>query len=129
MESFSNVLKQVNLMLPLEVVKVTFIGEQLIIETKKIRIVCATAWWRILGDSSIKLGCCDDDADKITELKGESIAKIIPQSPYRKSDITILFSNNLMLEMFSTNSLEPWDISINGGEPYFSDPSDKEWAQ
>lgn len=125
---FLEILNKVKSILPLEILKVDWIGEQLIIEDNNWAIVCSTAWWRIIKDQIMLLGCTDDIAYKVKELEGLSIVDVMQQSQFLKSDISLILSNGLIIELFSTSSLEPWSVTINGITIY-SSPSDNNWTE
>lgn len=120
------VFNDINRFLPLKIKKTEWIGEQLIIEGEFWSIVMATCWWRILKDDVLIFGCTDENAIEIKKIEGLKVDRIEFQSKFIRSDFVLFFSNGLILESFSTSSLEPWSITIKE-ETFFSNPSEIQW--
>jgi len=112
--------------LPLEISSVKLEGEQLVLEGDSWSLVLATSWWRLVKNGLFLLGCTQEDAHRINEITGLTIVNITNQSLNTNFDLTLVLSNGVMLESFSTSSLEPWSITFDD-TTYYSDPSDEKW--
>ncbi len=70
--------------------------------------------WRVSMEDRIIFGCFDRDSIELTkELTGREITDIYIQADKLKVDPVFLLSNGQMLEIFSTDTYEPWTFKIN----------------
>lgn len=123
--NLKNTINAFSELLPAKVDRVEWVGDQLIIEGEAWSIVLATCWWRIVKADHLLFGCTDENANEVKSLVGLKVVKIEVQSRNIQADLAMSFSNETILEFFSTSSLDPWSIAING-KPFFSNPSVKQ---
>lgn len=58
-------------------------------------------------------GCYDENSvDFVKKLVGETITQIDIQDSVLKIDPVFVFSNGLRLEIFSTDTFEPWTFNV-----------------
>lgn len=70
--------------------------------------------WRILNKNKMILGCFDDNSEEsISCLKNIEIVDISFQSDLLKIDPKFILSNGQSLEIFSTDTYEPWIFFLN----------------
>lgn len=73
--------------------------------------------WRVSKDrKSIDFACFDKDANELIEkLVGLSICGIDIQGAVVESDPVFLLSDSRMLEIFSSDTFEPWVLRLPDG--------------
>ena len=81
--------------------------------------------WRISNENKVIVGCFDDDSiESIGMLNDLEICDICFQTAFLKIDPLFHFSNGNKLEIFSTDTYEPWTFQINEIGIYIATPSD-----
>jgi hypothetical protein len=79
--------------------------------------------WRISTNSRIILGCYDNNStDLIKSLKGVQIQDIEIQDNKLKIDPVFLLSDGQRLEIFSTDTFEPWVFYLESLGAYVPTP-------
>jgi hypothetical protein len=70
--------------------------------------------WRVLKDNKIIIGSLDEDSlEIINALKDLKIENIETQEIILNIDPVFILSNGLRLEIFSTDTYEPWIFNID----------------
>lgn len=76
--------------------------------------------WRIITKERVIKGCFDNDIDNFIEnFKLPIIVNIKFQSSTLVIDPVFIFSDDQMLEIFSTDTYEPWTLNL-GNEGFYS---------
>ena len=69
--------------------------------------------WRVFEDGSILLGYLDKNSEDIcTILNGAQIVAINFQNPERPVDLSFRLSTGQFLEVFSTDTSDPWVMNL-----------------
>jgi len=85
--------------------------------------------WRICNSSNLIKGCYDDDSPEyIRNLINLEIVNVNNQLDIPKVDPVFTLSNNLILQIFSTNAIEPWKFRLPNEKIFIASPSDKNWS-
>ena len=85
-----------------------------------------TSAWRVINNHVILYACWDDVAhQKISELIKREIISVEIQSTMLSVDPVFVFSNGQKLEIFSTDTFEPWVMHLSSGEVFVASPSDQ----
>ncbi len=80
--------------------------------------------WRLVKNSKLALGSSDQDTTVETlSLMGISVIDITIQSRLVGVDPVFILSNNQILEIFSTDTYEPWTFSIDDEQMYCASPA------
>jgi len=75
--------------------------------------------WRIAYEEKIQFACWDKEiSDRLKELEGLSIVSLMAQGQYVQEDPVFELSDGRYLEIFSTDTVEPWAFQIPGGKIY-----------
>jgi len=81
--------------------------------------------WRICTNDKMILGCFDEDSSQIVNiLKNIEILDITFQSDSLKIDPVFILSNNQRMEIFSTDTYEPWVFNLDDVAIYVATPSE-----
>ena len=81
--------------------------------------------WRISSGQNVICAC--DDSDCLVELcalKGQKIVQVVAQSLTVDVDPAFIFVDGRKLEVFSTDTYEPWTMRLPTGEIFVASPSD-----
>lgn len=77
--------------------------------------------WRVSEGSLLKFGCWDENVDvQVLELVGLSILSVVQQGFSIAVDPCFELSDGSRLEVFSTDTFEPWTMSFRDGPIYVS---------
>ena len=91
-------------------------------DTWKFNSLCA---WRLQTSDKVLCGCYDDDAREVVlSLNGLKITEIKCQDRNLKIDPVFVLSNGQFLEIFSTDTCEPWTFSIGETDIFVATPSE-----
>ena len=83
--------------------------------------------WRITENNKMVFGCYDKlSSALITHLKEFKIVNIATQELSLKIDPVFMFSNKQRLEIFSTDTYEPWTFNIHLLGFFSATPSEPE---
>lgn len=75
--------------------------------------------WRITHDGKIQFACWDEGiGDRLKELEGLSIVRVRPQGQCIQEDPVFELSDGRYLEIFSTDTIEPWSFQVPDGKIY-----------
>ncbi len=81
--------------------------------------------WRLSRDNKVISGHLSQNKEaSITSLKGVSIVSIITQSRFIQVDPVFVLSDGQILEIFSTDTYEPWTFSIDNEPMYCASPAE-----
>lgn len=81
--------------------------------------------WRIVNHSKMILGCYDDNSKRLIEnLKDVEIVDVGLQETILKIDPSFYLSNEYRIEIFSTDTFEPWTFSMDGLGFYSATPNE-----
>ncbi|PJD94822.1 MAG: hypothetical protein CK425_10555 [Parachlamydia sp.] len=81
--------------------------------------------WRISTKNQMIFGCYDSDSTSSTHfLKNLKIIDIEIQDALLKIDPVFILSNDQRIEIFSTDTFEPWTFYIDGLEMFIATPSE-----
>jgi hypothetical protein len=85
-----------------------------------------TGAWRVIDSHSVLYACWDDRANqKIFDLVHREIIGVEVQSTMLRVDPVLVFSHGQKLEIFSTDTFEPWVMHLPSGEVFVASPSDQ----
>ena len=71
--------------------------------------------WRISSETKVISGCYDADSNALIDsLENLQISSIFVQNNRLKIDPVFLLSNGHQLEIFSTDTFEPWTFNMEG---------------
>lgn len=105
-------------LLPLSVNSVSWDGDTLMLIGSDWSFSTMSAW-RIINAGEIQIACWDNNAeDYLKKLEGLLIVAIQPQSQYIQVDPVFELSNGKQLEIFSTDTVEPWSLQLPNGKLY-----------
>ncbi|MBA3721677.1 MAG: hypothetical protein H0W88_04680 [Parachlamydiaceae bacterium] len=80
--------------------------------------------WRISTKDYIEIGCFDKNSiDLVNELKELTISEISLQDERLKIDPVFHLSNGQKIEIFSTDTYEPWTFKVNDLDLFVATPS------
>lgn len=81
--------------------------------------------WRIVNLDRVLVGCYDKDSNEyILSLKDIDIIDILMQENTLKIDPVFVLSNDQKLEIFSTDTFEPWTFGLHDKIIFVPTPSD-----
>ncbi len=70
--------------------------------------------WRMSTTSKMLFGCFDEGSEKLIScLKNTAILDINIQTNSLKIDPVFIFSNGQRMEIFSTDTFEPWTFNVH----------------
>ncbi len=99
--------------LPLTILEVKWDGTLFQIYGPKWNFTTLSAW-RISTNSKIVLGCYDEKSEKLIDyLKNLEIVDIDFQNNLLKIDPVFVLSNDQKIEIFSTDTYEPWTFRVD----------------
>lgn len=102
-------------LLPLRIGFVSWDGNVLTISGENWSFSTLSAW-RIVQEGAISFACWDRDVDtKIESIKGESIVGVARQGILVGVDPVLELSNGKKLEVFSSDTFEPWVLKLPDG--------------
>ena len=85
----------------------------------------STTAWRISKGRNIVCACYDSNClVELCALKDREIVQVEAQSMTIDVDPTFIFSDGRKLEVFSTDTYEPWTMYLPSGEIFVASPSD-----
>ncbi|WP_068469990.1 hypothetical protein [Candidatus Protochlamydia phocaeensis] len=115
---------QVQQYLPLKILNITWDGTVFQIYNDNWNFTTLSSW-RISTKNKLILGCFDERAEQsIDYLKGMEIVGIEAQTSYLKIDPVFILSNEQRLEIFSTDTYEPWTFCVNNLGFYIATPGE-----
>lgn len=115
MNSLINVLVS---LLPLMVKQVSWDGDTLVIAGDGWSFSSLSAW-RISNGESVQFACWDKDIDdSVNELNGLNIVAVKHQGSTISVDPVFELSDGRLLEVFSTDTVEPWVLRLPDGKVY-----------
>ncbi len=119
----SSVVKAAGRYLPLIIESVEWQNPMLFIGGMKWKFNTITSW-RVIFGSKIAFGYGDDNASEIMSLLlGKELVGISPQSSLVEADPVLIFSDSIKIEIFSSESIEPWSLHLPGGEVFVASPT------
>jgi hypothetical protein len=81
--------------------------------------------WRLSTSNRMVCGCYDDNSkEQISLLKTKEIVEIEFQDSKLKIDPVFILSNGQKLEIFSTDTFEPWTFGLNNEIIFVPTPSE-----
>jgi hypothetical protein len=81
--------------------------------------------WRLSTSENVICGCYDQHSEgAVKALVEQSILKIEMQESLLRIDPVFILSNDLRLEIFSTDTFEPWTFEVNGSGLYIATPGE-----
>jgi hypothetical protein len=81
--------------------------------------------WRISKENKLDFGCFDENSDQLIScIKNLEILDLDIQCNLLKIDPVFVFSNGQKLEIFSTDTYEPWTFQIVGLGFFSGTPSE-----
>lgn len=118
-------LKEVREALPLRVDSIDWQDPVLVVSGMEWNLRCSCAW-RVSQEGVLLFGCWDREAGgRILDLIGLDLVEVSPQSSTVAVDPAFVASNGWRLELFSTDSTEPWVLRTPSGPVLVGSPSDK----
>lgn len=113
----------VKLYAPLEIAEISWNGTTLHIHGNNWSFTTLSAW-RISSDNGAIFGCYDSDSvERTASLRGLKILSAEPQTSRLRIDPIFYLSNGQYLEIFSTDTYEPWTLYIAGEGMYNGMPT------
>ncbi len=107
-----------NRVLPLLIREVSWNGDALVLNGDSWSFSTPSAW-RLVADAAVAIGCWDKDVIRdLDTLRGISIVAVKSQGTSIEVDPTFVLSDGRMLEIFSTDTVEPWTMSFSDGLVY-----------
>jgi len=104
---------QVKQCLPLKITEVHWDGTIFQIYGQRWNFTTLSAW-RVSIDNKMLFGCFDKDSVQLTScLNNVEILDIAFQSDLLKIDPVFVLSNGQKIEIFSTDTYEPWTFQVN----------------
>ena len=104
--------------LPLLIEKISWDGDTLILGGDGWNFSTLSAW-RIIDDSDVQVACWGKGVDgAINELVGLSIIEVGYQGISIEVDPLFKLSDGRLLEVFSTDTIEPWVMQLPDGKIY-----------
>lgn len=108
-----NMIIQIKKYLPLKILEVKWDGTIFQIYGPKWNFTTLSAW-RISTDKNMAFGCFDKDSMQlIKSLNNLEILGVDFQASILKIDPVFLLSNGQKLEVFSTDTYEPWTFHVD----------------
>ncbi len=104
--------------LPLPIEEVSWDGDILIISGQEWGLTTMSGW-RVSKDDRVIFGCYDRNKD-LNQLLGLKILDIGVQENRLKIDPIFYLSNNRILEVFSTDTFEPWTFYFGKPKLFYS---------
>lgn len=81
--------------------------------------------WRVIQHDKMIMGCDDNNAEAFANsLLNFEIIDVLIQENYLKIDPIFVLSNNMQLEIFSTDTFEPWTFNIHDSGMYIATPNE-----
>lgn len=86
--------------------------------------------WRIRNAERVLVGCYDKDAVLwVEKIVGRLIVRVMPQSSVFPIDPAVVFDDGNILEMFSSDTFEPWVWTFPTGPALVAAPGESKWVQ
>lgn len=84
--------------------------------------------WRLLEGGRVQFACYDRSelVNKVDELVGLAIVDVNVQSTRVAVDPVFVLSDGREVEVFSTDTFEPWTMHLPNGEIFVSSPSEND---
>jgi hypothetical protein len=103
---------------PLQVKWVSWDGNILTLSGSDWRFSTISAW-RVLGNASIEYACWDEAVEnRIKEFEGEKIIGVDKQGAIVPVDPVFKLSTGKQLEIFSSDTFEPWVLKLPDGQVF-----------
>lgn len=113
-------------LLPLKVTLVTWDDPVLLLQGPDWDFHTTSAW-RVINDKIVVYACWDNNVtQKLQGLVNQEIISVEIQSSMIEVDPVFLLSHGQKLEIFSTDTFEPWVMHLPSGEVFIASPSDQE---
>lgn len=110
--------------LPLKISEITWDGTSFHMYGSNWGFATLSAW-RISTDSQVVLGCNDERSIEVSTIfKDLEIIEIQIQETLLKIDPVFVLSNHQKIEIFSTDTYEPWTFSVEGLGVYIATPQE-----
>ena len=110
--------------LPLTIVNVEWSGDIFTFSGSKWSFSTVSAW-RIVKEGRVDYACFDKDTEiELNGILGKEIINISFQSVLLKIDPVFFLSDGRALEIFATDTYEPWTFHIDELGTYVATPSD-----
>ncbi|MBU1168437.1 MAG: hypothetical protein KKD44_02630 [Proteobacteria bacterium] len=114
----NNLLNVLINILPIIVEKVSWDGDTLIIAGDGWSFSTLSAW-RVINRGTIQFACWDKNINEsVNELSGLSIVSVAAQGLNIGVDPVFELSDGRLLEVFSTDTVEPWTLRLPDGKVY-----------
>ena len=110
--------------LPLTVKAIDWQDPVLVLSGKEWNLTCSCAW-RVSTNGAVRYGCWDKEAgERILDLIGVEFLGVEQQATAVPVDLAFLLSDGGRLELFSTDTTEPWVLRLPTGDVLVASPSD-----
>lgn len=116
-------IEEISPFLPLKISTVSLRGSQLKLSGED-WYFSVISCWRITEDEKMLLGCYDSDITEVLQLKDKLITEVLYQDSLLKLDPTFVLSTNQLLEIFSTDTIEPWTFCLSQVGIFIGTPGD-----
>jgi hypothetical protein len=124
-----SIFDQINEQLPLTISGVNWSGEVLTLSGENWNLSTLSAW-RIRDEERMQTGCFDPKAEAVLQgLVGRSVIRVEPQSADFAIDPRLVFDQGLMLEIFSSDTFEPWKLELPVPPILVAAPADTHWIR
>lgn len=110
--------------LPLKVKAIDWQDPVLVVSGDGWNLTCSCAW-RLSANGAVQYGCWDKEAGaRILDLIGMEFVGVEHQAPAVPVDLAFLLSDGARLELFSTETIEPWVLRLPTKKVFVASPSD-----
>jgi len=83
--------------------------------------------WRLVKDGLVHCACYDERAsDALAELVGVQIVRVTAQSEKTPVDPVFHLSTGIAIEVFSTDTFEPWVMRLPDASIWVAAPGDRD---
>jgi len=81
--------------------------------------------WRLRNSERVLVGCSDSNAaEAVRRLIGQSVVRVFAQTSNLVVDPAFELSDGTILEVFATDTFEPWTLHLPSGRIFVASPSD-----
>ncbi|NVB36380.1 hypothetical protein G6O69_00960 [Pseudenhygromyxa sp. WMMC2535] len=124
-----SIFNQINQQLPLKISHASWTGEVLTISGTDWGLNTPGAW-RIRTPNRVLAACFDDNAsDDVGKLVGRLVVRVEAQSADFAVDPRLVLDNGEFLEIFSSDTFEPWTWRLPSPPVWVAAPADEAWVQ
>ena len=117
------VLRKITLALPLTITKASYSGEVLSLVGQDWNLHTLSAW-RIAKSGRVLVGCYDkNNREALEALSNKQVVRVFAQSDRVPVDPVFELSTGVFIEIFSTDTFEPWVLKLPGGPIFAASPS------